>query len=250
MIKVKVCGITNAEDARLAVELGAAMLGFNFYGRSPRYIGPQAAAPIIANLPTRVHAVGVFVNASLDEINATVAVSGIHAVQLHGDESAAFCRELQRRMPGMNVIKAYRTDASFTPEIAARYPANALLIDAACEDFGGSGLQANWEQAQKLAQLVSSVNLDFPRLILAGGLTPSNVAAAIRLVQPHAVDVCSGVESAKRRKDAFKLREFFAAVHSVSIDGSTNEQRRPGRPRPGGQPGAAAPTQDSSSSRF
>ncbi len=118
-------------------------------------------------------------------------------------------------MPGVKVIKAFRTGRGFTPETAARYPANALLVDAACESFGGSGLRANWEEAHKLAQLVSSDNLDFPRLILAGGLTTANVAEAIRQVQPHAVDVCSGVESAKGRKDAVKLREFFAAVHSV-----------------------------------
>jgi phosphoribosylanthranilate isomerase len=231
MVEVKVCGITNADDARLAAELGAAMLGFNFYRRSPRYIAPAAAAAIVAGLPAGVEAVGVFVNATVDDIVSAVAATGssarslgelerrgIRTVQLHGDEPADFCRQLRRRMPGLGVIKAFRTEAGFAPEIAARYPAQALLIDAAGEAFGGSGRQANWEEARKLAQLLRATkDPALPKLILAGGLTPANVAEGIRRVQPQAVDVCSGVEAAKGRKDHSKLRDFFAAVRSASM---------------------------------
>ncbi len=250
MVEVKVCGITNSEDARLAVELGASMLGFNFYPRSPRYIEPAAAAEIIAGLPASVEPVGVFVNAMVEEIASTVAATargfgapgrgGIRAAQLHGDEPAEFCRELRRQTPGVRVIKAFRTDAAFMPEAAARYPADALLVDAACNGFGGSGVQANWETARELAQLVcleearlSATNYPtltkearvehprvLPRLILAGGLTPANVAEAIRRVQPHAVDVCSGVETSKGRKDEGKLRDFFAAARAASLASS------------------------------
>jgi phosphoribosylanthranilate isomerase len=277
VVEVKVCGITNGEDARLAVELGASMLGFNFYPRSPRYIEPAAAAEIIAGLPANVEPVGVFVNAAVEEIVSAVAATarefgapgrgGIRAAQLHGDESAEFCRELRRQMPGVRLIKAFRTDAAFRPEVAVRYPAEALLVDAACNGFGGSGVQANWEAARELAQLVcleearlsatnyptltkearvghprprENENVDgappsrseaelrrgigyhgeariLPRLILAGGLTPANVAEAIRRVQPHAVDVCSGVEASKGRKDQGKLCDFFAAARTVSM---------------------------------
>lgn len=206
--KVKVCGLTDADDARLAVELGAAMLGFNFYPRSPRYIAPAQARRIIGALPAAIEAVGVFVNATVEDIASAVAASGISAVQLHGDESAEFCRRLKQRLPGVRIIKAFRTEPGFAPETAAHYPADAVLIDAACAEFGGSGIEADWERARAVAALL-------PSAILAGGLTASNVAAAIRQVRPGAVDVCSGVESVKGRKDRAKMREFFAAVHGA-----------------------------------
>jgi phosphoribosylanthranilate isomerase len=224
-VKVKVCGLTDAGDARLAVELGAAMLGFNFYPRSARYIAPAEARPIIAAMPAEIEAVGVFVNATLEEIASAAAASGIATVQLHGDEPEEFCRRLKQRLPGVRVIKAFRTEAGFAPETAAGYPADAVLIDAACVGFGGSGLQADWECARAVAALL-------PGAILAGGLTAGNVAAAIRRVRPEAVDVCSGVEavsgsgsisisistsiSSKGRKDSVKMHEFFAAVRGAS----------------------------------
>jgi phosphoribosylanthranilate isomerase len=232
-VKVKVCGLTDAGDARLAVELGAAMLGFNFYPRSARYIAPAEARPIIAAMPAGIETVGVFVNATLEEIVSAAAASGIATVQLHGDEPAEFCRRLKQRLPGVSVIKAFRTEAGFVPETAADYPADAVLIDAACVGFGGSGLQADWECARAVAALL-------PAAILAGGLTAGNVAAAIRRVRPGAVDVCSGVEavsgsgsisiiSIKGRKDSVKMHEFFAAVRSAGT-------AKPGREL-GGSPG-------------
>jgi indole-3-glycerol phosphate synthase/phosphoribosylanthranilate isomerase len=210
-IKVKVCGLTDAGDARLAVELGAAMLGFNFYPPSPRYIAPAAARPIIAAIPEAVETVGVFVNATLDEIASAVAASGIRAVQLHGDEAAEFCRRLKQRLPGVSVIKAFRTEPGFSPHAAAHFPADAVLIDAACVAFGGSGIEADWERARAVASLL-------PGAILAGGLNAGNVADAIRLVRPGAVDVCSGVEAAKGRKDSVRMREFFTAVRRAAAE--------------------------------
>jgi phosphoribosylanthranilate isomerase len=216
-VNVKVCGLTDAGDARLAVELGAAMLGFNFYPRSPRYIAPAQARSIIASMPAGIKTVGVFVNAALDEI-VSAAASGISAVQLHGDEPAEFCRRLKQRLPGVSVIKAFRTEPGFAPETAANYPADAVLIDAACVDFGGSGLQADWECARTVAAVLRGA-------ILAGGLTAGNVAAAIQRVRPAAVDVCSGVESSsiKGRKDSVKMHEFFAAVRKASAAESRSE---------------------------
>jgi len=209
-VKVKVCGLTAAGDARLAVELGAAMLGFNFYPRSPRYIAPAQARPIIAATPPGIETVGVFVNATLEEIASAAAASGISTVQLHGDEPAEFCRRLKQRLPGVSVIKAFRTEPGFVPETAVRYPADAVLIDASCVEYGGSGLQADWERARAIAAVLRGA-------ILAGGLTPSNVAAAIQRVRPAVVDVCSGVESVstKGRKDSARMHEFFAAVRNA-----------------------------------
>jgi len=209
-VKVKVCGLTDAGDARLAVELGAAMLGFNFYSLSPRYVAPAQARPIVAAMPGAIETVGVFVNATLEQITSAVAVSGVRAVQLHGDETAEFCRDLKQRLPGLHIIKALRTEPGFLPEMAVQYPVDAVLIDAACTDFGGSGIEADWERARAVAAFL-------PSTILAGGLTASNVAAAIRQVRPGTVDVCSGVEAAKGRKDSGKMREFFAAVRHAAV---------------------------------
>ena len=181
-----------------------------FIRTSPRYIAPAQARPIIAALPAAIEAVGVFVNATVEDIASAVAASGISAVQLHGDEPAEFCRRLKQRLPGVRVIKAFRTEPGFAPETAVHYPADAVLIDAACAAFGGSGIEADWERARAVAALL-------PSAILAGGLTASNVAAAIRQVRPGAVDVCSGVEAAKGRKDPAKMREFFAAVRGAGL---------------------------------
>jgi phosphoribosylanthranilate isomerase len=203
---VKICGLTNTEDARLACDLGAAMLGFNFYARSPRYIAPESAARIITTIPRKIQPIGVFVNASQEEIIVVVKLSGVRAVQLHGAEPPSFCGELRRRLPGIGVIKALHTVAAFAPEAALHCGAEIVLLDAACPEWGGSGRAADWEKARAVAQL----NL---RVILAGGLTAENVGEAIRMVQPHAVDVSSGVENSVGYKDAARMRAFFAAVH-------------------------------------
>ena len=207
MIKVKVCGITNLEDARSAIEAGADALGFNFYRRSPRYIAPEEARKIILELsPVAVLCVGVFVN---EESAATVArkssASGVAAVQLHGDESPEYCAELSEH----RIIKALRVGKDFAPERAAAYRAESILLDAySAHARGGTGETFDWELARRTREVVA-------QLYLAGGLTVENVAEAIAAVRPYAVDVCSGVELAPGRKDALRVREFVSAVRAA-----------------------------------
>jgi phosphoribosylanthranilate isomerase len=207
MVKVKVCGITNSADARAAVEAGADALGFNFYARSPRYINPREARRIVSELPPSVLCVGVFVN---EDGAATVArmaeAAGMSAVQLHGDESPEYCAALGEH----EVIKALRAGKDFAPEDAARYPARSILLDAYnAHARGGTGETFDWTLARRTRDVVG-------RLYLAGGLTPENVAGAIAVVAPYAVDVCSGVELAPGRKDAARVRAFIAAVRACA----------------------------------
>jgi phosphoribosylanthranilate isomerase len=206
MVKVKVCGITNLEDARAALAAGADALGFNFYTRSPRYIAPMDAQQIISELPPSVLCIGVFVN---EDSAATVArmasESGVAAVQLHGDESPEYCAELS----GQRVIKALRVGRDFAPEQATQYRAESILLDAfSASARGGTGETFDWELAQRTREVVA-------QLYLAGGLTAENVADAIAAVRPYAVDVCSGVELAPGRKDTVLMRAFVAAVRAL-----------------------------------
>jgi phosphoribosylanthranilate isomerase len=207
MVLVKICGITNLEDARAAIEAGADALGFNFYRGSARYIAPAEARRIIGQLPGEVLSVGVFVNEEGPEMVESIAAeAGVGAVQLHGDESGDYCRALKHRL----VIKALRVGPDFAPEDALRYGTEAILLDAfAGSARGGTGLTFDWSLARRTRELV-------PRLFLAGGLTPSNVAAAIRAVRPYAVDACSGLERETGRKDARRVRAFVAAARSAA----------------------------------
>jgi phosphoribosylanthranilate isomerase len=206
MTLVKICGITQLADARAALAAGANALGFNFHPRSPRYITPEAAREIIAQLPARVLTVGVFVNEPEPvALQRKATTAGVAAVQLHGDESADFCAALTAQP----VIKALRVGAEFSPEQAQRYRTHAILLDAYSPlAHGGTGRVFDWRIAQRTRELVA-------RLYLAGGLTPENVCAAIEAVRPFAVDVCSGVESAPGRKDAGKIHNFIAAVRAA-----------------------------------
>lgn len=203
-IRVKICGITNLGDAQLAVQLGAAMLGFNFYKASPRYIRPAQAAEIIASLPLSAEPVGVFVNAGAAEICEVANVTGIRVVQLHGDEAAMECGEIAQAT-SLPIIKALRTASDFDSESVAEYAPHCILLDAHGADYGGSGNLADWDIARAVAARV-------PRIILAGGLTPENIGSAINFVHPYGVDVCSGIESAPGKKDAHRLYAFFDAV--------------------------------------
>jgi phosphoribosylanthranilate isomerase len=205
MSLVKICGITNLEDALAAVSAGADALGFNFYRRSPRFIEPLAARRIIEQLPVAVLTVGVFVNEGGPEVVARIADRArVAAVQLHGDESVDYCRALKDRF----VIKALRVADDFVPESAARYGTDAVLLDAfAGEARGGTGRLIDWGLARRTRELV-------PRLFLAGGLAPENVAEAIRSVEPYAVDACSRLEYAPGRKDTARVEAFIAAVIS------------------------------------
>jgi phosphoribosylanthranilate isomerase len=203
-VRVKICGITNLADAKLAVDLGAHALGFNFYEKSVRNISPAAAYKIIRALPKKIEAAGVFVNWSPEAVIALARAVDLDTVQLHGDESAATARAAAKFL---NVTKAFRVGKGF--RLAQLKPfeptVRAFLFDAAKSgEYGGTGLRADWTIARRAAKT--------HRIILAGGLTPENVAEAILYVRPHAVDVASGVESRPGKKDRAKLRQFFAEV--------------------------------------
>jgi phosphoribosylanthranilate isomerase len=205
MTLVKVCGITNLEDALAAIEAGADMLGFNFYARSPRHVGPGEARRVVERMPEGVACVGVFVNVpSPAEVLEIARESGVSAVQLHGDETPEFCRALE----GLTTIKALRVGRDYGVETAAAYATDAVLLDAYAPDaFGGTGHTFDWTLARATREAV-------PRLFLAGGLKPSNVADAVNAVGPYAVDVCSGVETSPGRKSFKLMRDFVAAVRA------------------------------------
>jgi len=207
MVRVKICGITNLEDALESVEAGAHALGFNFYPQSPRYIETSAARRIIEQLPPSVLCVGVFVNVpDAEHVKRLANEAGVQAVQLHGDESPAYCHELK----DLFVIKALRVNSNFEPEQAARYETEGILLDGfSPEAFGGAGQKFDWSIASRCRQHVD-------KLFLAGGLNAGNVAAAIESVQPYAVDACSGLESIPGRKDLAKVRAFLEAVRQAS----------------------------------
>jgi phosphoribosylanthranilate isomerase len=200
--RIKICGITRGEDALLAAELGTAALGFNFYPPSPRYIAPSSAAEIIGALPPFVTPVGVFADeASEEHILGVAGEAGVAAVQLRGPRLPAFNGPLGQ----YPVILAVPVGKDFSPEAISRFKASAFLLDTFDPNLaGGTGKTFDWSLAREAR--------DYGTIILAGGLTPENVAQAIREVRPYAVDVASGVESAPGVKDAAKLRAFFAAV--------------------------------------
>ena len=200
---VKICGITNLEDARVAIEAGAQALGFNFWPHSRRYILPTAAKAIIAELQTEILRVGVFVNElSPATVREIADAAGINALQLHGDESPEYCATLADRY----VIKTLGVGANFNPRRALDYKVNALMLDAADADRrGGTGRIFDWSIARQTRALA-------PALFLAGGLSPENVAAAISFVHPYAVDACSALEISPGKKDSEKVRAFIAAA--------------------------------------
>jgi phosphoribosylanthranilate isomerase len=203
MILVKICGITNWSDAVAACDAGANMLGFNFYEKSLRRVSTVEAATIRAKLPPGVQAVGLFVNAKPPEINSLHAFVRFNAAQLHGDETPAIVSEVTRTVP---VIKAFRVAADFPLSSLDKYhDAFAFLLDGArAGQFGGTGSSADWNVARRAVAA--------HRIILAGGLTPENVGAAIRSVHPYAVDVASGVESKPGKKDHARMKEFIDEV--------------------------------------
>ncbi len=197
-VKLKVCGITSIEDARAAVECGAEYLGFNFYPQSPRYLAPATARAIIEQLPAGIVTVGIFVNeAAPEDVIGILQSSGVRMAQLHGDETPDYCAQVGAE----RVIKALRAGADFDPRSVLDYPAWAILLDAFdAKLYGGTGKTANWAAARAAAKLT--------RVFLAGGLSPGNIVAAVRVVEPFAVDVNSGVESAPGRKDARQLNSL------------------------------------------
>lgn len=204
MVKLKVCGITTYEDAVAAIEAGAEFLGFNFYPPSPRFIAPTAARAIIEQLPEEIINVGVFVNeASPVVVAEKMMVSGVSVAQLHGDEDEHYCR----RVGATRVIKALRIGHEFDVGSLTGFPAAAFLIDAYDKTlYGGTGKTSNWDVAREIARTVN--------VFLAGGLSPDNIAEAIRAVAPYAVDVNSGVEQYPGRKDTEKLQALRIALRA------------------------------------
>lgn len=201
-IRIKICGTTNLDDALLAADLGADALGFIFYPPSPRYVAPETAREIIAHLPPFVAAVGVFVDEDAAQVQDVAARAGLDWVQLHGRESPEYCRSLGRK-----VIKGFRIkdETSLLELEAYRGAVQAMLLDTYKKgQVGGTGTAFDWRLAREAKK--------FGRIILAGGLNPENVAQAIQVAAPDAVDTASGTEAAPGRKDPEKLRAFCKAV--------------------------------------
>jgi phosphoribosylanthranilate isomerase len=221
MVRVKICGITNVEDALLACELGADAIGLNFYQKSPRCISPFAASKIIGKLPPFVAPVGVFVNWQAAPVISLAKALGLAVAQLHGDESPKLVSEIAKKL---SVIKALHVGkGSALPPFAKYRRATAFLLDAPHSgQYGGTSHTTDW----KLAQTVAKSH----RILLAGGLTPENVAEAILAVRPYAVDVTTGVESKPGKKDPAKLCAFFSAVIQANqAGGEANRFVPPGR---------------------
>jgi phosphoribosylanthranilate isomerase len=201
--RIKICGITEFEDARDAVLLGADAVGLNFYPSSPRCVDASRAASIIERLPPLVSVVGIFVNHPDPQNLEDFALSlGLHAVQLHGNETPDYCSMIQR----VKVIKSFRVDAAFRVDTLRSYGGGNFLLDGCAP---GSGQSYNWE-------LVFGANA-FGSIIIAGGLNPENVADAVRTLHPYGVDVASGVESRPGKKDYEKMRRFVEAVHRIDV---------------------------------
>jgi phosphoribosylanthranilate isomerase len=202
--EVKICGITNQEDASFAANCGAAALGFIFYPLSPRYIKPANAEQITGGLPDKTVRVGVFVNADPEEINKIVERCGLDMIQLHGDESPDYCSQF----PASMVIKAIELKNEQDLNNALNYNVTALLIDCRHAGlYGGTGRKANWDLACRIKNTKP--------LILSGGLKKDNIVEALRSVAPAALDINSGVETSPGRKDHEKLARIFDIIRAA-----------------------------------
>ncbi len=215
MFQVKICGVTNLEDARCCAEAGADAIGLNFYPPSPRCVKVDVARRITLELPTTVRKVGVFVNASRDDVLRTCDLVGLDTIQLHGDETPPMMAELA----GRQLLKAFRChndDLRPLTEFLQRCedlgcrPCGVLIDAYRPHAFGGTGQTANWSLVRRLSELLP----DIP-IVLAGGLSPENVAAAIEATRSAAVDTASGVESEPGRKDAQRVREFVGNARAA-----------------------------------
>lgn len=205
MTKVKICGITSLDDARLAVGLGADAIGFNFFPGSKRYIEMSCTESIVEHLADPIIKVGVFVNQSLEEILEAQGIAELDMLQLHGDESTDLIHAL-RSETDAKIIKVFRVGTDFDLEVIDKYKVDAVMLDSRSNgEYGGTGGVFDWAIAARVRSKVD-------RLYLAGGLNAENVTDAIRTVSPYAVDVASGVESSPRRKDPDKVAAFIRAA--------------------------------------
>jgi phosphoribosylanthranilate isomerase len=203
---VKICGITNLNDANMAADLGADALGFIFVPSSPRYIPPEKAAAITAHLPESLVRVGVFVNAGRREILETVEKAGVNCLQLHGDESPDDVKDFT-----LPVWKAFRISDRFDPQELDAYSAEAYLLDTFSPDsYGGTGRTFDWNIARRLNT--------GRKIILSGGLNPENIARAVEYIRPYGVDVNSGVEQQPGKKNAELLRRLFVNIRNVQAE--------------------------------
>jgi phosphoribosylanthranilate isomerase len=208
MLRVKICGLTTPQDAAAAIEFGADALGFNFFPGSKRYLRMEAAREWIASLPGNVEKVAILVNPSWEEAKAAATTAGITALQLHGMETPEFCRRLREAR-----IRFEKAVPVTGPDSLANIPdfftTSVLLDSSGAGEFGGSGRTFPWDIARDF--VLAHPHL---RVILAGGLTPENVAEAVATVRPFGVDVTSGVESSPGCKDHARLRDFIAAARA------------------------------------
>lgn len=206
MIRVKICGLRRPEDAAAAVQAGADALGFNFWSGTPRYVEPAEAARMIRNVPPGVLTVGVFVDEEPKRVLEIAERTGIMALQLHGQEPP----EYLNRLGNFLMIKTLKVGKEFQPQTLRRYPAASLFLleGLVAGMVGGTGRTFDWSQAVEAKK--------YGQIILAGGLTPRNVAEAVRRVQPWGVDVASGVESEPGKKDPGLIREFIQAARAAA----------------------------------
>jgi phosphoribosylanthranilate isomerase len=203
IVKVKICGLTNYQDAAAAMDMGADILGFNFYPESPRFITPEKAMEIITKLPAFVDIAGVFVNAPFDKIKETIERCQLDWVQLHGDESPQFCQSFLS--VDVKTMKALRVRDQTDIERANSFFTDAILLDAFHpEKYGGTGLTFDWNIIGHIGK----------RVFLAGGINPDNAAAAIEL-GVYGIDVCSGIESQPGRKDHKKMKKLFDNIRHL-----------------------------------
>ncbi|MHC4695017.1 MAG: phosphoribosylanthranilate isomerase [Planctomycetota bacterium] len=203
IVKVKICGITNYGDAAAALDMGADLLGFNFYKKSPRYVPPEKAKQIINMLPGFVDIAGVFVNESMERINETKNLCQLDWVQLHGDESPEFCKQFLSH--NVKVMKAIRVKDQGDIQQAENYFTDAVLLDAFDpEKYGGTGLSFDWN-------IIGHIN---KRVFLAGGINPDNAARAVEL-GVYGIDVCSGIEAEPGKKDHKKVKTLFKNIQHL-----------------------------------
>jgi len=211
MVRVKICGITNEKDALWAVNMGADYIGFNFYKSSPRKISPKLAAQIIGKLPSFTQPVGVFVNEEMRIVKRIAEKCRLSLVQLHGEETSEYCRELQAQSPKLKIIKVFKIRDKENLEEMGKYGVDYYLLDSYVPGIeGGTGEIFNWDLAVEAKQFGKPI-------FLAGGLTPDNVTQAIEKVNPYGVDVASGVERTPRRKDYDLMLEFINRVRTKRL---------------------------------
>lgn len=203
-VKIKICGITNLQDAQAAVEMGADILGFNFYPQSPRYIETNKAEKIISNLPGFVDTAGVFVNANRPDIRTLTDSGMLNWVQFHGDETSEFCSQFNAW--NLRTIKAVRVRSIEDIDQAQDFETHSLLFDAFDPNqYGGTGKTFNWSLLKK-----------YPgRVFLAGGINPDNVLNALQ-TDVYGIDICSGIESEPGKKDHTKMQQLFDNIHSFT----------------------------------